>query len=99
MAASIREWYTRVYLPSRRKVKEQKVEQAEFERRANEALSGPPNFDRLWKLMKDKGDDVTQIKFEDEGGVSHAIILVLGKKAVDEVTEFLDARMPGKIGG
>jgi hypothetical protein len=96
MAASCRVWYELVYKPSRR---EKKMEKEEIQKRALEALRGPKNFEALWKLMEDAGEDMTQIELFQEHGdkkAFRAIILVNGETPVREVMELLNSRKAKK---
>lgn len=61
----------------------------------NEAMAGPPNFDKMWKLMEESNAGTMQLKlFKKEGDKDpfRAIILVNGKREVKEILELLEAR-------
>lgn len=60
-----------------------------------EAMAGPPNFDKLWKLMEESNAGTMELKlFKKEGDKDpfRAIILVNGKTEVKEILELLKAR-------
>jgi len=68
-----------------------------FNAKVNDAMSGPPNFDKLWKLMAESESPTLEIKLYRKTGDKkpyRAIILVEGERDVEEVIALLDKRNP-----
>lgn len=60
-----------------------------------EAMEGPPNFEKLWKLMEESHAGTMELKlFKQKGDEKpfRAIILVNGKREVEEILALLAAR-------
>lgn len=71
----------------------------EFAAKARAALSGPPNFDRIWAMLEESGETNCQVKlFKNEGDTEpfRAIVFVNGEEESKAVLEFLDARRAAK---
>ncbi len=71
------------------------MKKQEFKNRMTAAMKGPPEFERLWKLMDESGSPTMEIKlFRKEGDKKayRAIILVEGERDVEEIIDLLEKR-------